>query len=255
MNELLKQALTAKLLAMADDELILGHRCSEWCGHAPILEEDIAFANIALDEIGHAVVWYELLADLNAAPRDTYPDHLVYQRSPADFRCAQFVELPKGDWALTMTRQYLFDTAENVYLTHLQKSAYTPLAQASAKIYKEEVYHVRHTRAWVRRLGLGTAESQQKMQNALDFLWPYALQLFEPLPDDSLLVEAGYFPESSVLRAEWAGVIVPYLTDSGLTVPANNSAYVTNRQIHTEHLSLLLDSLQLLSRQYPSAIW
>jgi ring-1,2-phenylacetyl-CoA epoxidase subunit PaaC len=110
MNPDLKAALAAQLLVMADDELVLGHRDSEWCGHAPILEEDIAFANIALDEIGHAVTWYGLLADLKGQDRETYPNRLVYHRDMLDFRCVQMVEQPKGDWAFSMLRQYLFDT-------------------------------------------------------------------------------------------------------------------------------------------------
>ena len=147
------------ILSLADDELILGHRDSEWCGHAPILEEDIAFANLALDEIGHANLWYGLLAGILEQDPLTYPDQLVYFRRPNDYRNIQMVELPNGDWAFSMLRQYLLDAAELVRLNALAQSQFIPLAEVAAKILKEELYHHRHSSAWVRRLGLGTATS------------------------------------------------------------------------------------------------
>src|SRR5512145_104879 len=116
MDEALHAAMRELLLALADDELVLGHRASEWCGHAPILEEDIAFANLALDELGHASLWYGLLAELRGQDPDSYPDLLIYWRPPQDFRCTQLIELPPGDWAFSMLRQYLFDAAESVRL-------------------------------------------------------------------------------------------------------------------------------------------
>lgn len=250
-----KNALADWLLAMGDDELILGHRDSEWCGHAPILEEDIAFANIALDELGHAVVWYRLLAELIGENPETYPDQLVYRRDSADFRNTQFVELPKSDWAVTMMRQYLFDTAESVRLEHLQQSGYEPLAAASAKIRKEEVYHLRHTRAWVQRLGLGTDESRRRMQTALDVLWPYALQLFEPLPGESALVEAAYRRASESLRSEWESQVLPFLTESGLATLMESEPSVARGDLHTDHLAALLDELHEVVRQHPNAKW
>lgn len=249
------EALAAWLLAMGDDELILGHRDSEWCGHAPILEEDIAFANIALDELGHAVVWYRLLAELVGEDPETYPDQLVYRRDAADFRNAPLVELPKGDWALTMMRQYLFDAAESVRLERLQQSRYESLAAASAKICKEEIYHLRHTRAWVRRLGLGTDESRTRMRTALDELWPYALQLFEPLPGESVLVEAHYLSSSESVRAAWESQVAPYLLESGLDIPQSAAPPAFHRNQHSAHLPTLLDELHEVVRQYPNAKW
>ena len=151
----LKEALAHKLLAMADDELVVGHRNSEWTGHAPILEEDIAFTNIALDEIGHAKIWYQLLADLVGENPETYPDKLVFHREATEYRNIQMVELPIGDWAFTIVRQYLLDAAEFVRLGELVQSQYQPMAEAAAKIRKEEIYHYRHTHAWLQRLGLG----------------------------------------------------------------------------------------------------
>lgn len=251
----LHAALAAYLLAMADDEFIIGHRDSEWCGHAPILEEDIAFANIALDELGHAVVWYGLLAEVQGESRESYPDQLVYRRKPQEYRNAPLVELPNGDWAFTMLRQYLFDEYERLRLEHLMHSTYHPLAEAAAKIRTEELYHLRHTRAWVRRLGLGTDESNRRMQAALVALWPYAQQLFATLPDEHLLTEAGYTPDKNGLREAWRQEVIAYLRDSGLHMPDEIVPLTANRKQHTEHLSDVIDQLQEVVRQYPDARW
>lgn len=253
MNPELKQALVDYLLAMADDELILGHRNSEWCGHAPILEEDIAFANIALDEIGHAIVWYELAADVLGEERENYSNRMVYFRDAPDYQNAQMVELPKGDWAFTMLRQYLFDQFEMIRLEKLTQSSYAPLAEAAAKISTEEIYHLRHTQAWVRRLGLGTDESHRRMQSALNELWPYALALFEASTRETLLIRAGYIPDTSVLKATWQAQVKSYLQEAGLTIPTNVVALA--RTHHTEHLVGLLRDLQQIARLDPTAKW
>lgn len=250
----LQTALAAYLLVMADDELILGHRDSEWCGHAPILEEDIAFANIALDELGHAVVWYGLLADVQGKNRDLYPDELVYRRNIQEYRNTPLVELPKGDWAFTILRQYLFDEFERLQLAQLTRSTFQPLADAAAKIRTEELYHLRHTRAWVRRLGLGTDESNRRMQTALDQLWPYAQQLFIPIQDEHLLTKAGYTPDKNDLREDWQNEVVPYLRESGLHVP-DDALPEFSREKHTEHLSQVINDLQEVVRQHPDARW
>jgi ring-1,2-phenylacetyl-CoA epoxidase subunit PaaC len=255
MNPELEEVLAAYLLAVADDELVLGHRNSEWCGHAPILEEDIAFANIALDEIGHARVWYQLLADLLDKDYETYPDELVYRRDASEFRCAQFVELPKGDWAFSMLRQYLFDSFEKLRLEGLLKSSYQPLADAAAKIRAEEIYHHRHTSAWVRRLGLGTEESNRRMQRALDELLPYAQQLVTRFRGEHRLVEVRYIPDSSLLWGEWLKVVVPYLRESGLTVPELSGVPAASREGHTSYLAPLIEDLQQVARAYPDAKW
>lgn len=247
MNPELQQALSNYLLAMADDELILGHRNSEWCGHAPIIEEDIAFANIALDEIGHAIIWYELLADLQSEEREAFANRMVYFRDAADFRCAQMVELPKGDWAFTMLRQYLFDQFEMLRLEKLAVSNYAPIAEAATKILKEERYHLRHTKAWVRRLGLGTAESHRRMQTALNQLWPYGQQLFE-IPPAILL-------DVSDLQMVFQEQVVPYLHEADLNVPTQFGPLPQSREAHTEYLPLLLNDLQQVARLDMAAKW
>lgn len=255
MNEQIKAGLAAALLGMADDELILGHRNSEWSGHAPILEEDIAFANIALDEMGHAIVWYGLHAELVGQDPETYPDQLVYYREVEGFRSIQMVELPKGDWAFTIVRQYLFDVAEAVRSKHLTASKHKPLAEAAAKIRIEEIYHLRHCRAWVRRLGLGTEESHRRMQTALNELWPYAAQMFIPWQDEVQLVELGYLPSSEALRQEWEAEVLPFLAESALTVRNIKAAITNERHHHTTHLTSLLDELHEVVRQIPNVNW
>ena len=158
------------LLALADDEFILGHRVSEWCGHAPILEEDIAFANIALDEIGHARLWLQLAAKELGEDPAIFPDQQSFFRAPSEFRNLPLAELPNGDWAFSMLRQYLFDSFEISRLELLKKSPHSGLSGLAAKIYTEELYHLRHTQAWVSRLAQGTDESHSRSQAALDTL-------------------------------------------------------------------------------------
>ncbi len=248
----LAASLADRLLAMADDELILAHRNSEWAGHGPILEEDIAFANIALDELGHAAIWYGLRGEITG--EDT--DRLIFFRNAGQYRNVQLVELPRGDWAFSMLRQYLFDAAEGVWLAHLAASRCAPLAQAAAKIATEERYHLRHTSLWLRRLGLGTAESHARLQAALDALWLYAWQLFVPLAGDTALAAAGIVPDPAAMAREWQGLTGPYLADCGLAVP---DAAMPRRDIprteHTEHLMDLLGVMQSVARLDAAAEW
>ncbi len=250
----LKDALAARLLAMGDDEAILGHRDSEWCGHAPILEEDIAFANIALDEIGHAQVWYALHAELLGEDAASYPDELVYRRSAGAFRHAPLLELPKGDWAFSMLRQYLFDLYESVMLAKLADSQNESIAGAAIRIGREEIYHRRHTQTWVRRLGLGTEESNSRMQTALDALWPHVMELFRPLSGDATLIEVGILPNLGDVQTVWEAAIRPWLTESNLAIPEAIPSNYT-RTHHTKHLATLLDDLQEVVRLYPEGSW
>lgn len=249
-----REALGSLLLWMGDDELILGHRDSEWCGHAPILEEDIAFANIALDEIGHAKIWYTLFAELVGESPDTYPDLLVFERSPQAFKNIQMVELPKGDWAFSILRQFLFDAYEIAHLEVLINSAYQPLAEAAMKIRKEEIYHYRHTRAWIQRLGQGTRESHHRMQNALTELWPYTRQLFALRQGTDSPVDEGYIPNPEQVRVSWQERVLPLIQSCELTIPGSPDA-PTNRSQHTNHLKVLVNEMQSVARLDPQAEW
>ncbi|HRN50400.1 MAG TPA: phenylacetate-CoA oxygenase subunit PaaC [Anaerolineales bacterium] len=255
MEQTHQYALSGYLIALADDELILGHRVSEWTGHAPILEEDIAFANLALDEIGHAKLWYELAADLLGEDKYRYPDQLVYFREPAQFRNLQLVELPKGDWAYSTLRQYLFDAFETLRLGALSQSPYTPLAEIAARIRTEELYHLRHSQAWIPRLALGTEGSAHRMQAALDTLWPYAQALAAPLPGEQDLHAAGIVPSSAALFARWRAEVEQFLTGAGLQVNLHFPISDLSRISHSQHFPALIHDLQTVARLDPEATW
>lgn len=250
----LRALLAEALLCMADDELILGHRDSEWCGHAPILEEDIAFANIALDEIGHAVLWYREVAEMHSQDPETVPDRLVYLRTPEEFRCIQLVELPKGDWAFSMLRQYLMDAAELIRMQAMAACNWEPVANVAKKILKEEIYHLRHTRAWILRLGAGTPESHIRLQSALNQLWPLSSQILASLPGEDDLLPKGYLPDSRTLRQSWLSEIGAVLTKAGLYLP-DEVPTVVSREQHTLHLPVLLRELQMVTHLDPQAKW
>lgn len=250
MNPSQKAALAEYLIGLGDDELILAHRDSEWAGHAPILEEDIAFANIALDEMGHAAAWYRLAGELLDHTVETYPDELIFSRKADEFRNIQMVELPNGDWAFSLMRQYLFDSLESVRLNVLAESKWEPLADTAAKIRPEELYHLRHTRTWVRRLGLGTEESNHRMQNALDELYSFALQPFTTAAGEDQGI-----PESDMLQRDWDAEIRPLLAESNLEPPEVDNSAVRSREVHTSHLFELVEEMQVVARADIEAQW
>lgn len=255
MNEELRRAAAAYLLSLADDEMILAHRNSEWAGHAPILEEDIAFANLALDEMGHAGLWYRLHAELEGEDVEVHPDRLVFGRPADAFRNAPLVELPKGDWAFSMLRQFLFDAAERAWLEGLARSRHAPLAASARKIQTEERYHDQHTRAWVLRLGLGTDESHARMQRALDSLWPFSLELLEARPGEALVTAANLAPEAGDVLALWREDVGQHLARAGLEPPEAPSPTGFGRDRHTPHLAELLEEMQSVARLEPEGTW
>jgi ring-1,2-phenylacetyl-CoA epoxidase subunit PaaC len=244
-------ALKTLLFRLADDEVIIGHRNTEWTGHGPILEADIAFSSMAQDELGHAQVYYSLLHELGEAD----PDHLAFMREPSDFKCAQLVELPKGDWAFSIARQFLYDAAESARLAALAKSAYTPLAQAARKFAGEEKYHLLHGKTWMIQLGQATAESNARLQAALDEVYPYALGLFETTEVDEAIVAEGLQKPETEIKSDWLAHITPILRETGLTLPDVAPITGGRRGQHTEHLAALLDDMQLVFRSDPEATW
>jgi len=247
-----RTAVTDLLYRLADDELIIGHRGSEWTGLAPILEEDIAFSSMAQDEIGHAQVFYRFLHELG----EPDPDKLAFARKPREFRCAALVSLPRGDWAFSVLRQFLYDMAEDVRLKSLAAGSLAPLAQAAVKLRAEEKYHVLHGRSWVLRLGRATPESHGRMQEALTTLYPHALGLFEPTEADITLDNAGIIPAEEQLRSEWESAVSPVLAQAGLTIDDNcRPLYGGRVGRHTEHLAGLLQSMQLVYNIDPDAKW
>lgn len=250
---LTKQAVVDLLFRMADDELIIGHRNSEWTGLGPILEEDIAFSSMAQDEMGHARAYYEMLCALGEADADT----LAFARGPRQFRSASLVSLPNDrDWAFCVLRQFLHDMGEMVRLTALSESAFVPLAQLARKLRGEEKYHLMHGRQWVLRLGSATPESRRRMQSALTTAYPHALGLFEPTELDERLAQAGICPREEELRRQWESAVAPVLKDAGLTLPeAVQPIYGGRVGRHPAALKELLDGMQLVFNVDPSAKW
>ena len=242
-------ARIALLLALADDELIIGHRNAEWTGHAPILEEDIAFSNIAQDELGHALVWYTILHEQLDQPK---PDRLAFWRNANEFRNATLVEQPKGDWAFTIVRQYLFDVYEQVRNAELVKCGYQPIVEAVDKISREEVYHLMHSTGWVLRLGDATEESHRRMQTALDQVWPHALGLFEPIEHDE-----EFSARLGDIAAGWQTTVAAILDQATLVMPQDaQPVYGGRRGQHTSPLIDLLNEMQKVARlESPQAAW
>jgi ring-1,2-phenylacetyl-CoA epoxidase subunit PaaC len=243
----LRGPLIARLTAMADDELILGHRASEWTGHAPLLEEDIALANIAQDEIGHALLWLEARAELDGSD----PDELTFFREAGAFRNVRLVELPRGDWAFTMLRQFLFDAFEAELFDRLTRSSHAPLAAAAAKVRREELFHLRHSGLWLERLARGTETSRRRLLTALELLWPYLPQLWQALPGDAALARAGVVPDPAELADATRGRIVAALTRAGVVPPPDAVPNPGGRERHGEALVALLIDMQSVARADP----
>jgi len=253
LDDLTRAALVDLLVRLADDELILGHRDSEWTGHAPILEEDVAFSSIAQDEMGHAQAYYGLLHQLGEAD----PDTLAFARPPRDFRCASLVSLPNDDWALSLVRQFLYDAAENVRLSALCESTYLPLAQLARKLRGEEKYHLMHGRTWMLRLGQSTdTRGNKRMQAALDKAYPHALGLFEPTEFDVALDRKGICPSEEELCCRWASAIVPVLSEAGLEAGTGvRPVYGGRIGRHPDSLTDLLKNMQVVFNIDPAAKW
>lgn len=242
------------LLRLADDRLVLGHRLSEWCGHGPILEEDIALSNIALDLIGQASMLLKLAGEIEGKGRTE--DTLAYFRDAVEFRNAQLVELPNGDFAATIVRQFLFDAWDVLVLEQLLAAANESLAGIAAKALKEAKYHLRHSAEWVRMLGDGTAESRRRAQRALDELWPYAAELFLADDTDRAAVAAGNGADVESLRARWRQMVDQVVGEATLVIPNDGFTPRGGRTgRHTEHLGRMLADMQSLARAHPGASW
>jgi ring-1,2-phenylacetyl-CoA epoxidase subunit PaaC len=241
------------LLRLGDDRLILGHRLSEWCGHAPILEEDIALANIALDLIGQANLILQLAGETEGKGRDE--DALAYFREAIDFRNTQITELPNGDFAVTIVRQFFVSLASMLTLEQLQRSTHPELAGIAAKGYKESRYHVRHSGEWVIKLGDGTEESHRRAQRAVDDLWPFTGALFESDPIEQRLVASGVAVDASTIEAPWSAQVREVLSAATLTIPEQVVMRKGGRGRHTEHLGHLLAEMQIVARSHPGAKW
>jgi ring-1,2-phenylacetyl-CoA epoxidase subunit PaaC len=242
------------VLRVADSSLILGQRLSEWCGHGPVIEEDIALTNVALDLIGQARLLLTHAGKLEGAGRDE--DALAFLRVEGEFRNVSLVELPNEDFARTILRNFLYAAFQAELWERLARSADSELAAIAAKSAKETRYHVQHAAEWTLRLGDGTAESHARMQRALDYLWPYTAELFTPTPEDEAAAAAGIGPAWPSLQPAWEARVVPLLQQATLTVP-KRTPFVSHGKIgrHTEFLGRLLTEMQYLQRTYPGARW
>lgn len=242
------------LLRIADDRLVLGHRLSEWCGHAPILEEDIALGNFALDLIGQASALLKHAGSVEGKGRNE--DTLAYFRDAIEFRNCLLVELPRGDFAFTLVRQLLFDAWDVLVLERLTSSSDATFGGIAAKAGKEARYHLRHSAEWVRMLGDGTAESHTRAQRALDDLWRYTAELFAADDVERAMIERGIGTDAQMLRAPWLDTVRGVLSDATLSLPPDTHAASGGRiGRHSEHLGRMLADMQSLARAHQGAQW
>src|SRR4051812_38706297 len=241
-------------LRRADDALILGHRLSEWCGHAPMMEEDMALANMGLDLLGQARELYSYSAKVEANGNDE--DKFAYLRDVGQYRNLLLLEQPNGDFARTMARQFFYSVFADLYWRAMMNSGDATLAAIAAKSEKESAYHVRHCSEWMVRLGDGTEESHRRAQNAIDDLWAYTGEMFEADHSENGLIDAGVAVDPATLRAQWLGTISGVLHEATLTLPKSEWMQQGGRSgRHSEHLGHLLSALQSMQRTFPGATW
>jgi ring-1,2-phenylacetyl-CoA epoxidase subunit PaaC len=241
-------------LRLADSALILGHRLSEWIGHAPLLEEELALGNIALDLIGQARALYAYAGAVEGKGRDE--DALAYLRDAGEFRNLLLAEQPNGDFAVTIVRQLLYSAFAHPFWRALAGSRDAALAAIAAKAEKEAAYHLRHAGEWLIRLGDGTAESHRRAQAALAELWPYTGELFESYAIEQALFAQGIAVDPAALRPEWEKTVQAVIAEATLAAPADQWMQSGGRSgRHSEHLGHLLATMQFLQRAYPGARW
>jgi len=245
--------LLSYLLHLGDDALILGHRNSEWCGHGPVLEQDIALTNIALDLIGQARLFYQYAAEVKGD--GATEDSLAYLRDVYDFRNCLLVEQPNGDWAHTILRQFLFSAYQYELYKALRESRDAQVSAIAVKSLKEVTYHLRWSGEWVVRLGDGTSESRRRMARALEDLWMFTGELFRPAPfEEVLALGAGVTVEA--LEEPWKAHIRRVFDEAGLDMPQTPAFQAGGKTgAHSEYLGHILADLQFMQRAYPGCNW
>lgn len=250
----LPTALINFTLHLADDALILGHRNGEWTGHGPILEQDIAISNIALDLIGQARNFYQYAARLSG--EEVTEDSLAYLRDGWDFKNCLLVEQTNGDWARTLLRQFFFSAAQYYLYERLQYSKDAQLAAISEKAFKEVAYHLRWSSEWVIRLGDGTAESHARMEKAQEELWKFTGELFIPAPYEQQLIREGIGVDLSLLQPKWEEKVREIFAEAQLSYPTGRAGLSGGKEgRHTEQLGYILAEMQFLQRAYPGCEW
>ena len=241
-------------LRLADNALVLGQRLSEWTGHGPFLEEDLALTNIALDTFGTATSLMEYAAQLEGKGRSA--DDLAFLRNEREYTNVLLVEQPNGDYAKTIIRQALIDNFNLLLYTELAKSKDETLAGIAQKAIKEVTYHVRHSGAWVVRFGDGTEESHNKAQEALNELWRFTGELFECDEVEAALIKEGIAADVNAFKAKWEKQIEELFAKATLKKPESSHMQTGGRKgIHTEHLGYMLSEMQTVPRMYPNAKW
>src|SRR3954453_3279150 len=241
-------------LRRADDALILGHRLSEWCGHAPMLEEDMALANIGLDLLGQARELYGYAAKVEAKGNDE--DKFAYLRDVRQYSNLLLLGQPNGDFARHMARQFFYAAFADLYWRAMMNSRDATLAAIAAKSEKESAYHVRHCSEWVIRLGDGTDESHRRAQTAIDDLWAYTGEMFEADDSERGLSDAAIAVDPATLRRRWLETVSNVLREATLTLPKSEWMQQGGRSgRHSEHLGHLLSELQSMQRTFPGVTW
>jgi ring-1,2-phenylacetyl-CoA epoxidase subunit PaaC len=249
-----RDQLLTFVLRLADDNLVLGHRLSEWCGHAPMLEEDLAMPNMALDLIGQARSLYQYAAEIEGQGRSE--DDFAYLRREREYLNCLLAERPNGDFAHTMLRQFWFAAYLHPLWEAMQQSSDETLAGIAGKAVKEVAYHIRHAGEWVVRLGDGTEESASRMKAAVATLSPYLDELFESDEVTEAIADAGIAPDPATLRPAFDRVVLPVFAEAMLEMPAPPWPQSGGRQgRHGEHMGFLLAELQHMQRTYPGANW
>src|SRR5947209_7362749 len=253
-TEVSETPLVLYALRRADDALILGHRLSEWCGHAPMLEEDMALSNVALDLIGQARELYTYAA--KAEGQDNDEDKLAYLRDVRQYRNLLLAEQPNGDFARTLARQFFYSACADLYWHSMTTSVDPTLSAIAAKSEKESAYHLRHSSEWIVRLGDGTDESHVRALAAIDDLWAYTGEMFQIDDSERGLIDRGIAVDPAGLHAPWLKTISDVVAEATLALPNSDWMQQGGRSgRHSEHLGHLLSELQSMQRTFPGVTW
>jgi ring-1,2-phenylacetyl-CoA epoxidase subunit PaaC len=246
------------ILQLADSNLILTQRNAAWCGHGPILEQDIAITNITLDLIGQSRNFYQYAATIinESSENPVTEDSLAYLRKEREFKNLLLTEQENGDWAQTIVRQFFYSVYQYFLYEKMQQSKDEQLANIAAKSLKEVTYHVTWSSEWVIRLGDGTTESRERIINAVKELWPYTGEMFLPTDYEALMIAEGIAPDVTLLQNDWLKKVTNVLEEATITMPENSFMQTGGKTgVHTEKLGYILSDLQYLQRTYPNAAW